>query len=52
MRAEKLTFMGNDRSRRVGNDALTPQKGRRAKARQEMRTPRASSCPPFQQEIL
>jgi len=48
MNSEKIAFTGNDRSRCVGNDALTPQKGRRAKAQHEMRTPRASSCPPFQ----
>ena len=44
------TFMGNDRSKRGGNVALTPLKGRRAKAQQEMRTLRASSCPPFSLE--
>ena len=47
-----MSFMGNDRSRHVGNDVLTPQKGRRAKPQQGMHVLRGSSCPPFDQEIL
>lgn len=47
-----IEIMGNDRSRRVGNDVLTPQKGRRAKPQQGMHVLRGSSCPPFDQEIL